>query len=157
MSFRAYVAGSRHMGFEMDPRELTYDEAAVLIDITAWYKDNRSWMHSGFVARLDSSDDSQLAEMTISKSSDRFAAFIGQLTSPKQILARPMRLTGLDPEAQYQITLRNPQDACKTSHGDVALRDGPLTLSGRILMRQGVQLPAVFPSTMLVVEGQKIT
>jgi alpha-galactosidase len=156
MSFRAYVAASRHMGFEMDPRELTDDEAAILTDITTWYRKNRPWMHSGFVVRLDSSDDSQLAEITISKSGDKFTAFIGQLTPPNQILARPLRLTGLNPDAHYQITLRNPEDACKTSRGDVALRDGPLTLSGRILMQQGVQLPAIFPSTMLVVEGQRI-
>ncbi|MEM6728724.1 MAG: alpha-galactosidase, partial [Pseudomonadota bacterium] len=38
IGFRAWVAAQRHMGFEMDPRELDAREEAVLKDVTAWWK-----------------------------------------------------------------------------------------------------------------------
>lgn len=41
MSMRAWVAAQRHMGFEMDPRELTPEEAVILKEATAWWKANR--------------------------------------------------------------------------------------------------------------------
>ena len=41
ISFRAWVAAQRHMGFEMDPRELTDQEAAALTEVTTWWKANR--------------------------------------------------------------------------------------------------------------------
>ncbi|MEO0379047.1 MAG: alpha-galactosidase, partial [Pseudomonadota bacterium] len=40
--FRAWVAAQRHLGFEMDPRELTDEEAEVLRDVTTWWKNNRT-------------------------------------------------------------------------------------------------------------------
>jgi len=48
ISLRAWVAASRHMGFEMDPRELTDEEANILKAITKWYKEIRNWMHKAF-------------------------------------------------------------------------------------------------------------
>jgi alpha-galactosidase len=42
--FRVWVAASRHLGFEMDPRELTDDETVVLKRVTTWWRANRDWM-----------------------------------------------------------------------------------------------------------------
>ncbi|MEW7008773.1 alpha-galactosidase [Lentilitoribacter sp. EG35] len=156
MSFRAWVAASRHMGFEMDPRELTDDETHILKDVTSWYRENRVWMHQGFTHRLDTSDQSQIAEICISENGDRFVVFVGQMRTTDAIFARPTALTGLDPNARYKLSLRNPEDAHRTSRGQVALRDGPLELSGQSLMHMGIRLPLAFPATMWVVEGQKI-
>lgn len=156
MSFRAWVAASRHMGFEMDPRELTDDEARILTDVTSWYRDNRDWMHQGFTHRLDTNDQSQIAEICVSKDGDRFVAFVGQMETTDSIFARPVALAGLDPNARYKLSLRNPEDAHRVSRGQVALREGPLELSGQSLMQMGVRLPLAFPATMWVIEGQKI-
>lgn len=157
MSFRAYVAASRHMGFEMDPRELTEDEFNTLSDITAWYKENRDWMHSGFTQRLDIADPSQLGEICISQDKDRFVAFIAQMTPADAILAKPTRLTGLIPDARYKITLRNPEDAATTSRGHTALSNGSLEMSGQSLMHHGFRLPSAFPATMWVIEGRHLS
>ena len=56
ISFRAWVAAQRHMGFEMDPRELTDREADVLREATSWWKANRDWMAGADILRLDSAD-----------------------------------------------------------------------------------------------------
>lgn len=156
MPFRAWVAASRHMGFEMDPRELTDDEAEVLTNVTSWYRDNRDWMHQGFTHCLDTSDPSQIAEICLSKDGDRFVAFIGQMETTEATFARPVALTGLDPNARYKLSLKNPEDAHRVSLGQVALCEGPLELSGQSLMQMGIKLPIAFPATMWVVEGQKI-
>ncbi|SLN24586.1 alpha-galactosidase [Roseisalinus antarcticus] len=156
MSFRARVAAQRHMGFEMDPRELTEDETATLKAVTAWYKANRDWMMAGDILRLDTADPSVTAELQRSADGARFVVFAGQAEAPEQAIPRPLRLAGLEPEALYEISLLNPEDAARQSRGPVALRDGPLRLSGRALMDGGLNLPVAWPGTMWMVEGKRL-
>ena len=156
MSFRAWIAAQRHMGFEMDLRELSEDEAAVLTRITAWYKANRQWMMAGTIHRLDPADPAVTAEMQIAADGARFVAFAGQAEASTQILPRPLRLAGLDAAARYTVTLTNPEDAAKQSRGPVALKSAPLTLTGASLMQQGIMLPVAWPATMWVVEGTRL-
>jgi alpha-galactosidase len=153
MAFRAWVAAQRHMGFEMDLRELTADEATTLKRTTAWWKANRDWTMAGTIHRLDAADPAVIAEMQIARDGHRFVLFAGQSATSTQILPRPLRLTGLDPAARYTVTLINPEDAPRQSRGPNALKTGPLTLSGRALMAQGLLLPVAWPATMWVVEG----
>jgi alpha-galactosidase len=156
MAFRAWVAAQRHMGFEMDLRELTEDEAATLARVTAWYRANRDWMLQGRLLRLDSDDPTVTAEMQIAADGGRFVAFAGVSAAPSQQLPRPLRLTGLDPVALYRVELANPEDRAKQSRGPVALKSGGLTLSGAALMNGGVMLPVAWPATMWVVEGTRL-
>ena len=156
MAFRAWVAAQRHFGFEMDPRKISDADAAILRDVTAWFKENRGWMMAGTILRLDSADPAVTAEMQLAADGSRFVLFAGQHDQTVQILPRPLRLTGLDPAARYRITLRNPGDRPPQSRGPNALKEGPLTLSGRALMGQGVLLPVAWPDTMWVVEGERL-
>ena len=155
MAIRAWVAAQRHMGFEMDLRELTVDESATLQKITAWWKANRDWTMTGTLHRLDAADPAVTAEMQIARDGSRFVLFAGQAESSTQVLPRPLRLTGLDPNARYCVTLINPEDAPRQSRGPNALKSGPLTLSGQALMTRGLLLPLAWPATMWVVEGRK--
>ncbi len=156
MAFRAWVAAQRHMGFEMDLRELTETEAATLRDVTTWWRENRGWMLAGDIHRVDAADPAVIAEVQIANDGDRFVLFAGQSVTSTQILPRPLRLTGLDPDARYRVTLRNPGDAARHSRGPNALKDGPLILTGRALMTAGLRLPAAWPATMWVVEGARV-
>jgi alpha-galactosidase len=70
MAFRAWVAAQRHMGFEMDPRELTPDEATTLKRVTAWFKANRDFLFSARHLRLDTQDPEVHAEIFASASLD---------------------------------------------------------------------------------------
>ena len=156
MSFRAWVAAQRHMGFEMDLRELTKDEAATLTRITAWYKSNRDWMMAGTIHRLDAADPSVTAELQLAADGGRFVVFAGQGETSPQILPRPLRLCGLDAQARYRVTLINPEDAPRQSRGPNALKSGPMILTGRSLMGQGLLMPVAWPATMWVVEGERL-
>lgn len=156
MAFRAWVAAQRHMGFEMDLRELTADEALVLGRVTAWYKANRDWMMAGRILRLDSDDPAVTAEMQQAADGGRFVVFAGQAETSRQILPRPLRLTGLEPGARYEVSLLNPEDKPRQSRGPNALKSSPLTLTGQTLMTRGILLPVAWPATMWVVEGRKL-
>jgi alpha-galactosidase len=153
---RAWVAAQRHMGFEMDPRELTEREAAVLTAVTSWWKANRGWMLEADILRLDSADPAVIAEMQRSQDGARFVAFVGKPAVSAQISPRPLRLTGLEPQAEYRIELINRAEAPGLSRGKPALKSGPLNLSGAYLMQHGVTLPWHFPETMWVLEGTRL-
>ena len=155
ISFRAWVAAMRHMGFEMDPRELTEDETQVLKKVTAWWKANRDWMMQADILRLDSTDPAVIAEQHLAEDGARFVVFAGRAGASDQILPRPLRLTGLEPAALYHIDLVNREDTPKLSRGAAVLKDRAIELPGAYLMSQGVTLPWSLPETMWVLEGRR--
>ncbi len=156
MPLRAWVAAQRHIGFEMDPRELTEDEAKVLTRVTAWWKANRDWTMRADVLRLETADASVIAEQQLARDGSRFVAFAGIAATSRQIMQRPLRLTGLDPDASYRIDLANREDLGPMSRGDMALKRGPVTLPGAYLMSHGLHLPSAFPDTIWVIEGMRL-
>ena len=156
MSFRAWIAAQRHMGFEMDLRELTEDEAATLTAVTAWWKAGRHWRMAADLLRLDAADPAVTAEMQLARDGSRFTLFAAQREASAQILPRPLRLAGLDPAARYRVTLANPADIVRRSRAHLALKSGPLTLTGQALMRQGLTLPWMNPAALWVIEGERL-
>ena len=156
MSFRAWVAAQRHMGFEMDPRELTGREAEILTRATEWWRRNRGWMMEADILRLDSPDPAVIAEQQLSRDGGRFAVFAGRAAASAQIAPRPLRLTRLDPGAKYEVEIANREDRHPLSRGTPALSKGPLRLSGAALTNRGLTLPWSFPETMWVVEGRRV-
>lgn len=156
MAFRAWVAAQRHMGMEMDPNELTADEATQLTHVVSWWKANRHWMQSADILRLDSADPAILAEQQLAANGERFVVFAGSVDTSQQIAPRPLRLTGLDAQANYQIELVNKEELVGLSRGTTALKQQQLTFSGAYLMNYGVTLPWQFPNAMWVVEGKKL-
>lgn len=154
--FRAWVAAQRHMGFEMDPRELDEEERAVLKTVTAWWKRQRHWLMHADILRLDTIDDSIIAEQQLAADGSQFVLFVGKQQTSQQILPRPVSLTALDPNASYEIELINRDDAAKLSRAELLIKQRSLTLSGRYLMSQGIQLPWQLPETMWVVQGKKL-
>lgn len=156
ITFRAWVAAQRHMGFEMDPRELTDKESSVLRHVTAWWKANRDWMQLADILRLDSVDPAVIAEQQMAADGTRFVVFAGKADTSSQIAPRPLRLTALEPDAQYCITLANQEEIHPLSRGTPALKSGPVTASGRYLMANGITLPWSFPDRMWVLEGEKM-
>lgn len=140
----------------MDLRELTEAEAQTLSRVTAWWKSNRDWLTRATIHRLDSDDPAVVAEVQVSADTRRFVAFAGQDSTSRQILPRPLRLTGLDPAARYRVHLVNPEDAARQSRGPNALKSQDLTLTGQTLMTRGILLPVAWPGTMFVVEGERV-
>ncbi len=156
ISFRAWVAAQRLMGFEMDVRELSENEAAVLRDVTSWWKQNRNWRTKAAILRLDTKDDTLIAEMQVANDGGRFVVFAGQIASPLASSPCPLRLTGLDANARYRVTLRNRNEDGGPGRGQVALKTRDLTLDGQSLMTQGLSLPVQHPAHIWVIEGTRL-
>ena len=155
MSFRAWVAAQRHMGFEMDPRELNSQDKDLLKSVTTWWKANRQWMVEASIFRLPSIDESVMAEIQVNASLDHFVVFAGQSISSKFSSPTPLLLEGLNPMTMYNVSLVNKKEINSLSKLEEGLLTKTLKLSGQFLMTQGIQLPKVFPANMLVIEGDK--
>jgi alpha-galactosidase len=153
---RAWTAAQRHMGFEMDPRELTEAEAETLRNVTSWWKANRDWMMQADILRLDSADPAVIAEQQLACDGSRFVAFAALTRPSDQILPRPLRLTGLDPQGRYRLSLVNRDEAPRLSRGAPLLKHQDLEASGQYLMSHGLTLPWRFPETVWVVEGERL-
>ena len=155
---RAWTAAQRHMGFEMDPAELTAEEADVLTRVTAWWKANRGWTLRADILPLDAPDPSVTAEMQVAPDRERFVLFAAKTAPSPQIVPRPLPLAGLDPDARYELAVAEPAPWAPPalSRGPVALREGPIVATGRWLMEAGVVLPWSFPETIWVLEGRRL-
>ncbi len=153
---RAWVAAQRHMGFEMDPRELTGDEIDVLRHVTAWWKANRDWMYGADILRLDSPDPVIIAEQQLEQGGGRFIVFAGKAATSAQIAPRPLRLTRLSQGEMYRVKLINRNEVPALSRGTPALKSQAIEVSGGYLMNHGITLPWSFPETMWVVEGTRL-
>jgi alpha-galactosidase len=147
------------MGFEMDPRELTPEESQTLRRVTTWWKQNRDFLFSGALHRLESGDPEVFAEMTVDGAADRFILFAGQAGASEQIYRRPVVAAGLDPDAVYEIRLVNPEDVSPLANRrmvNTLANGGTMQLSGAFLVSHGLRLPNAVPASMTVVEGQRI-
>ena len=156
MRFRAWVAAQRHMGIEMDPRELTGDGFEVLARVIAWWKETRGWRAGAAIHRLDSADPAIVAEVQVARDGGRFVVFVGQSTNSVQAAPRPLRLSGLDPDTNYRLELINRDDVSVLSRGCLALKGGPMEYSGRTLMSVGLNLPRALPETIWVIGGKRL-
>lgn len=160
MSFRAAVAASAHMGFEMDMRELTEGEQTELRHWTHFYKVNRALLHSGRQYRLDTPTPETIAHMTVSTDKKQFILFSGSLESYRDETVHALRLAGLDPEMRYHLTLVNSEqmaDRATRHFTSPLVSDKGLTLSGSALCQAGVVLPFCFPQTMWVISANAIS
>lgn len=157
MAFRASVALTGHMGFEMDLDELTEEESRTLAKATAFYKANRDFLHTSYQYRLGTNDRAALAHMTVGQDRARFFLFYGTLAVDPDEAARPLSLKGLDPKCRYHLRTITPeileQDGMRQWRSPL-LDEGGLSLSGSALMQGGVGMPLLFPDSMLIIEGK---
>ena len=156
ISFRAWTAAQRHMGLEMDPRELTERESRVLSTVIGWYKRNRDWLHRADILRLDSSDPAVVGEQHLAADGSRFVVFAGRAAAGDPIAPRPQPLAGLDPDANYRLRLVNVDDIPRLSRATPTIGREAIDAPGTWLTGHGLTLPWSFPETMWVVEGKRL-
>ena len=155
ISFRAWTAAQRHMGLELDPRELTERESGTVSAAIAWYKRNRDWLHRADILRLDSPDPAVVGEQHLAADGSRFVVFAGRAAAGDPITPRPQPLTGLDPDAVYRVRLVNAGDIPRLSRATPLIGREPLDAPGAWLTGHGLTLPWSFPETMWVLEGER--
>lgn len=160
MAFRAAVALTGHMGFEMDLDELTKEETETLKAATVFYKTHRDMLHTGRQYRLGRSDPAQLTQMRVAKDRNRFLLFHGVLASSPNEGSAPLCLKGLDPHRRYHLKLVNPEilePGIMRGWPSPLFEESGLTLTGATLMSAGIRPPILFPHSMLVIEGNSLS
>ena len=152
--FRSWIAAQRHMGFEMDPRELTHEETEILTTVTSWWKAERSWLMSADILRLDCDDETVFAELHMAEDKNKFVVFANKIDTSRQIAPRPLRLCGLESDKIYHIDLVNREDVHELSRGEPLIKQSPIEASGQYFMLHGIMLPWSFPNQVWVLKGE---
>ena len=154
LSFRGATALFGHLGVEWDVTRLDAGERAALGRLVATYKTHRALLHSGDVVHADHADPAVLVHGVVAP--DRSEALIACVTvasQPSEVPV-PVRLPGLDPGADYRLTVVD-------TGGDVfaVQHEGPpwwpepgaaTLLPGAFLAEVGLQLPVLGPEQAVV-------
>ena len=156
ISFRSWIAAQRHMGFEMDPRELTDAERETLTRVTLWWKTERGWLMNADILRLDTDDPVVLAELHMAEDETQFVMFANKIDTSAQIAPRPIRFSALASEKTYEVDLVNREDLHPLSRGMPLIKQETMTVSGQYLMNHGIVLPWSLPNQCWVVKGRLI-
>ena len=153
LSWRAAVAFFGHMGMEMDPRHLAADEAAELTGWFALHKRLRHILHSGAFIGFDEVDHRH-ARGAVSADKNHAVVGIYQTQSQSHKSSAPFYVHGLNPKAQYRITLPQPalNPAKMWSAGQLALLGGQIVVSGELLAKIGLIVPELKPESALILE-----
>ena len=146
LAFRALTALFGHLGIEWNLLELSETEVATLRSVVAVHRTHRALLHGGDVVRFDPVDngDGPSGRAHGVYATDRSEALIAavQLRAGASLVAPPLRLPGLDPEATYAIT--------EISLGGGRAPITPRELTGRQLAAHGLQLPLLNPESGLL-------
>ena len=155
MDFRAKTALFGHMGVEADPAAMSAAERGVLSAHIALYKQWRDVLHSGRLYRLSHPDPAIYAQIVVGAHSA--LALAAQTQFGGDFDAAPVRLTGLEREARYRVTLPRPWPTKASAYLPGAnLWEAGVTMSGAALMAQGLSLPLTHPETAWLIALERL-
>lgn len=155
MDFRAKVAVFGHMGVEADPARMSDKERECLAAHIALYKDWRSVLHEGALHHLAHPDPGVFAQIVTHEG--KALALAAQTAFSPVFDAAPVRLSGLEPDARYRVTLPEPwPPRAKHYLANPDQWRAGLTLSGTALMTHGLALPLTHPETAWAIALEKI-
>ncbi|RVX42037.1 alpha-galactosidase [Nonomuraea polychroma] len=157
LAFRAGTALFGHMGVEWD---LTSASEADLDELATWialHKRLRPVLHAGKVVRADHPDPSSLLHGVVLPERGVFGYV--QLTSRVESAPAPLRLPGLDPAALYEVRVAGPVPQGAAMPPWAAMPEwaaAPVRLPGAALGELGLPAPALRPTSVLVIEVERI-
>ncbi|MCI3131931.1 alpha-galactosidase [Phenylobacterium aquaticum] len=139
LMLRAYTALVGHMGIEADVRAFSEADRARLAEAIVLHKRLRPLLHSGRTRRQDYPDPGAVATLVLGR--DGGLASFAQLETPPHGGLAPLRLTGLEPAAVYDVTLLNARPARPGRPTPALVRGEPIRTSGRLIAELGLPLP----------------
>ncbi len=151
LAFRAATALFGHLGIEwnlLDADQQDLDKLKAWIDL---HKQLRPLLHGGDVVRLDQADADALAHGVVAVDRSEAIFCHAQLRRPDTSAPPRLVLTGLDPDRDYVLErITMPGDVGGLTMHQPRWMDGPVTVSGRVLMTMGLQLPILLPESALL-------
>ena len=162
IAFRGLTALFGHMGLELDPVSADAQEREGYRHYAALYKQWRGLIHSGTQWRLDMPDTTTMAQAIVAQDRRQALLLVSQLAMPDYTLMSPLRIAGLDADAQYRITLLDHPDISITGEGGHTMRKLPewmltsQTVSGEWLMQAGMSLPILDPESAILIGFERV-
>ncbi len=155
LDLRAMTALGGHMGIEADLRAFTPDERAQLAGAIALHKILRDDLHAGRTLRLEHPDC--LAFANVGAGSVLVSA--AQVETSKGAALAPLRMVGLEPEADYEITMVNPPERpfAVMKRRITLVKGDTLIASGAMLAGTGIPLPVMRAGEIAVFRLTRIT
>ncbi|HEX2175275.1 MAG TPA: alpha-galactosidase [Nocardioidaceae bacterium] len=151
LGFRAGTALFGHFGIEWDITATTPQERAELRRWITLYKQERALLHRGVTVRVDHADPAVWVHGVVS--TDGLQALFAVVQMATSVAARPgpISLAGLSQHQLYRVEVLDLTDNADTGAGDfVPSTRGNLELSGRALMRVGIEIPTLNPERLLL-------
>ena len=141
LHLRAMTALFGHMGIEADIRAFSARELEALKAAIALHKDLRRLLHGGRLVRQAS--PGQGANAFVLVGDDGAVASLAQVETPRTAGAAPLRLSGLDPDAVYDVRLLNPPRRARAAmkHVPALARGETVRAGGRWIAEAGLPTP----------------
>jgi alpha-galactosidase len=143
LGFRAATALFGHAGIEADITGWSAADRAALAEWIALYKRLRPLLHSGEVVRVDHPDPAAWVHGVVAPDRGRAVFSYVQLETSAAQRGAPIRMPGLDPDAEYTVGVIPGEVSGPVEHWpDWAGREaGPVRLTGRALATIGLPAP----------------
>lgn len=157
LSFRAGTALFASFGIETDITRLEPAERAELASWVALYKELRGLLHTGTVVRCDDHDPSFQVHGTVAGDGSDALFAVVQLSTPDASVPGRVRLPGLLPDAQYEVSAQAPGDIpAVRSEADLPWLANGVRMNGRTLAAVGVAAPALQPQQLVLVRARRV-
>ncbi|MFM6966199.1 MAG: alpha-galactosidase [Rhodoluna sp.] len=156
LQFRAITALFGHAGLEWDLTQTTDEERAALKSWAAYYKANRSLIHSGRMVRIEQKDDSAFVHGVVAQDKSRAIFALVALRGMPSSTPNALRLEGLDAAANYRVKLVEPAGkAHYIGRQSPKWFDG-VVLTGAALAQVGVRPPVLAPENAILIEVERV-
>lgn len=153
LNFRALTAVFGHLGIEWDLALASEEELAALRGWIDWYKANRAVLHTGRLVRVDMADPEVYFKGIVTPHKAIFSLSMLKVTICAGL--GMLRFPGLDPDANYRVTMTDPQLVPPTHWVPWRALD-PVVLPGRLLANIGLRAPHLQPSTAVLFELERV-
>ncbi|KWV92382.1 alpha-galactosidase [Erythrobacter sp. YT30] len=152
MAFRVGSAVFGSMGMELDLRDESEEDLAILKAGIALYKKHRHLIHEGSYLALPSAKGTNLVGCVARDKQEAFFSY-AKLETDLATLPQRIHFAGLDPAKDYQLRMiwpeTNPSISSPSIVDQADLQGKGVRISGAALVDFGVQPPLTFPDTCL--------
>lgn len=156
LSMRATTALFGHAGIEWNITEATADERKHLATWAQYYKDNRAFLHSGKMVRVDYPETHAYLHGVVAHDVSRAIFAYVQITPTVSVFPSAIKFPGLDPQATYSVKAVYP--AGKPRYMLISPPEwlSGVQMSGSALASIGVTAPILAPANAFLIEVTKL-
>ncbi|ADB30844.1 glycoside hydrolase clan GH-D [Kribbella flavida DSM 17836] len=156
LAFRAATALFGHFGIEWDISAASAEERAQLAGWVALHKELRPLLHTGRVVRADRGPEDVLLHGVVAQDGSRAVYSAVQLTQSVTSDVGRVRLPGLEPQRTYRVSKMATPGPEPRHPATWWVDGGQVELNGAALAAVGIQVPAQWPESAILLDVRAI-